>query len=347
MRGADDPNFIDQSWTQDWINRSYMSCPEDQPQAKTFGLGMQFIRENHDADNWFLQIETFDPHEPFFTHQEFKNLYPQVFDELPPDLPSDWPTYKPVTESPEYVQHMRYQYTALLSMRDRYLGHLLDLMDEYKVWEDTLLIVCADHDFLLGGHDWWAKNKQPWYNELAHTPLFIWDPRSRIASERRDSLAQMIDLPATLLEYFGVELPPDMQGKSLQDTIANDTAVREAALFGVFGGHVNCTGGKYVYMWAPANPASEPLYEYTLMTMHLRALFSTEELQGVQLAEPFSFTKGCRIMKIPGRAWADTHPFGTLLLDVELDPAQKNSLDDSEIETRMIDLNGRFDARLQ
>ncbi|MCA9887199.1 MAG: sulfatase, partial [Anaerolineae bacterium] len=52
---------------QDAINRQFMRTPESQPQARTFDLGMEFIRENHEADNWFLQVETFDPHEPFFT----------------------------------------------------------------------------------------------------------------------------------------------------------------------------------------------------------------------------------------------------------------------------------------
>ena len=61
----------------------------------------------------------------------------------------------------------------------------MDLMDTLKMWDDTLLIVCTDHGFLLGEHDWWAKNVQPCYNEVIHTPLFIWDPRSEAAGERR------------------------------------------------------------------------------------------------------------------------------------------------------------------
>ena len=241
-------------WKQDWTNRSYMPTPADQPQAHTFRSGIEFIHNNHGADNWFLQIETFDPHEPFFTHESYKRLYPH--DYTPPDdLPTDWPSYQRVTESPEYVQYMRYQYAALLSMCDDHLGQVLDAMDDLNLWDDTLLIVATDHGFLLGEHDWWAKNDQPWYNELAHTPMFIWDPRSRIASERRQSLVQLIDIPVTLLEYFDVMVPDDMQGHSLRDTVATDEPVREAALFGIFGGHVNCTDGRYVYMRAPVSPS--------------------------------------------------------------------------------------------
>ncbi len=334
-RSKNDPNMKDVYWRQDFINRSYMPTTEDQPQAQTFDLGMQFIRDNHEADNWFLQIETFDPHEPFFSHEAFKKLYPFGDYTPPEDLPHDWPSYKPVDEPDEYVQFMRYQYAALLSMCDSFMGKLLDQMDDLNLWDDTMLIVCTDHGFLLGEHDWWAKNKQPWYNDLANIPLFMWDPRSKVAGEHRQSLAQMIDLPATLLEYFGVDAPPDMQGQSLREAVANDTPVHEGCLFGVHGGHVNCTDGDYVYMRAPANEANEPLYEYTTMPTRIRSRFSVEDLRKAELAPPFSFTKGCPTLKVPARAWTDVHPFATLLYDVVNDPTQQTPLTDAEIEMRM------------
>ncbi len=43
---------------QDRINRQFIQREEDQPQAKTFASGLDFIRRNHGEDNWFLQIET-------------------------------------------------------------------------------------------------------------------------------------------------------------------------------------------------------------------------------------------------------------------------------------------------
>jgi len=330
----DAPDQPARMWVQDWINRRYMPTPDQQPQAKTFRLGLEFMRTNRDADNWFLQIETFDPHEPFFSHQRYKDLYPHDYD----GPPFDWPSYGPVVESPEQVAHVRYEYAALVSMCDEQLGRVLDLMDELEMWSDTMLIVCTDHGFLLGEHDWWAKNVQPWYNEVAHTPLFIWDPRSGKAGERRQSLVQMIDFPATLLDFFGLPLPPDMQGLPLKETLAADRPVREAALFGVHGGHVNVTDGRYVYMRAPANPENQPLYEYTLMPTHIRSHFSLEELRTATLAGPFSFTKGLRVLRTEARPWIEAHPFGTLLFDLATDPAQEHPLDDPEVEARMIDL---------
>ena len=112
--------------------------------------------------------------------------------------------------------------------------------------------------------------------------------------------------------------------------------MREAGLFGVHGGHVNVTDGRYVYMRAPVKPDNSPLFEYTLMPTHMRGRFGIDELQDIKLAEPFSFTQGCRTMKIPARANVDAHSFGTLLFDLENDPDQMAPLKDDAIERRMI-----------
>jgi len=323
-------------WRQDWINRQHMQREEDQPQAKTFAMGLEFIHRNQAEDNWFLQIETFDPHEPFYTQEHYKALYPHHYEG--PHF--DWPNYTEVAESPDQVEHVRYEYAASVSMCDHYLGQVLDLMDQYDMWQDTMLIVNTDHGFLLGEHDWWAKCVQPFYDEVAHSPLFIWDQRCGCQGERRMSLVQTIDLPATLLEYFNLKLPTDMQGIPLRKTIAEDKPVRQAALYGLHGGHVNVTDGRYTYMRAPANPENTPLYNYTLMPTHMRARFSVEELQDVELASPFAFTKGCRTVQVPssGGGWRNAARFGTLLYDLKQDPKQEHPLDDPQIEGRMIKL---------
>lgn len=317
---------------QDWINRAVMDREEKQPQAKTFAAGLEFMRRNHGQDRWFLQLETFDPHEPFFTQQKYKDLYPHQYK----GKHFDWPPYRQVEETEEEVQHLRYEYAALLSMCDAYLGKVLDLMDELSMWDDTMLVVCTDHGFLLGEHDWWAKIVPPFYNEVAHTPLFIWDPRSRLSGQRRQQLVQMIDLPATLLEFFDVDRPPAMQGIPLRDVIATDARTRDAVLFGVHGGHVNISDGRYVYMRGPVDPAQNtPLCDYTLMPTHMRYRFAVEELQDIQLAAPFSFTKGCRTMKIPTRQPEQPIRRQTMLFDLAMDPDQTAPINDPAQEARL------------
>lgn len=320
-------------WRQDWVNREYLTTLGDQPQTITFDLAVEFIEKNKEKDNWFLQIETFDPHEPFFTHQEYKDIYPHDYDG--PHF--DWPRHE-VKQTEEVVQHIRYQYASLVSMCDESIGRILDMMDRHNLWEDTLLIVGTDHGFLLGEHGYWAKNDTPWYNELANIPLFCWDPRSQKQGGRRQALVQAIDWAPTFLEYFGVDIPEDMQGHPLRDCIADDKKIRVGALFGVHGGHVNVTDGRYVYMRAAVNPDNQPLFNYTLIATHMRGFFSIDELKTTELVEPFSFTKGCKLMRTQARRGLGVFRDGHLLFDLNKDPDQKKPISDPGIESRMINL---------
>lgn len=319
---------------QDFVNRSYMQEEQNQPQAKTFEAGMHFIQTNHNRDNWFLQIETFDPHEPFFSQQKYKDLYPHDYcGKL-----FDWPLYQEVTEDEQAVHHIRMEYAALLSMCDEYLGKVLDMMDSLEMWDDTMLIVNTDHGFMLGEHGHWAKCYFPFYNEIANTPLFVWDPRVGQKSKHVKSLVQTIDMPATLLEFFDICLPKDMQGKPLRHVIECDKPVREAGLFGIHGGQISCTDGRYVYMRSPKLD-NKPLYQYTLMpTRHggRRSFINHDELKTMTIAEPFSFTKELNLIRFETSSPSKQYTYKTQLFDLETDPHQLNPIQDEDIEKRMI-----------
>ena len=317
---------------QDWINRKYMPRQEDWPQHRTFTSGLEFLKRNRAADNWLLQIETFDPHQPFFAPRKYKDLYDHEY----PDPPMDWPATGKDLHSPEDIKHIRFEYAALLSMCDDYLGRVLDAMDELDLWKDTLLIVNTDHGFMLGEHGWVGKGIMPFYEEISHLPLFIWDPRSGHRGQRSPCLVQNIDLAPTLLEYFGIEAPADTQGKSLKEAIAGGEPVREAALFGSHGAHVYVTDGRYVYMRAPESSENKPLYNYTLTTTWMNKMLPVEDLSGAELAGPLPFTKNCPVLKIPASSHVRAHDFGSRLFDVEADPAQDSTVSDPTVEKRMI-----------
>lgn len=321
-----------QSWRHDWINRSFLKKEEDMPQCKTFECGLDFIERSVGEDNWFLQIEAFDPHEPFYTQEEYKHLYPHDYH----GSNLDWPDYGKNEYGEEATKHVRYEYAALLSMCDSYLTKVLDMMDRFDLWKDTMLIINTDHGFMLGEKELMGKNIQPMYNEIIHSPFFIYDPRNPAQGERRESLAQTVDIVPTLAEFFEIKPPIALDGKSLTPIIREDKKIRDYALFGIFGGHINITDGRYIYMRSCNTPENGPLYEYTVMPNHMNRPFTVEELSKAELVEGFPFMQGARVLKIPAKMTVNPDQYGTLLFDLKNDPREKNPIKNSEVEQRLL-----------
>lgn len=318
-------------WRQDRINREYISGLSEYPQTRTFDAGIEFIKDNAAEQNWFVQIETFDPHEPFNAAEEFENIYGAV----DPTLPSyDWPQYQQVLEESHISDAVRKHYAALVSQCDASLGRVLDTMDEHDLWSDTLLIVCTDHGFLLGEHERWGKGT-PWFEETAHTPLFVWDPVAKRRGMRNDALVQTIDIAPTLLDHFGLEATPRMEGQSLREAIVRGTNSREYAMFGSFGGHVSITDGRHTYMRASINESNMPLNEHTLMPTHMLSFFTPAELASAELIPALPFTRGMPVLRTDAPEGAKPYAFGTLLFDLDDDPRQESPIVDDTLELRL------------
>ncbi len=252
---------VTSNWRNEWVNRKYLKKLEDLPQTNTFKLGCEFIEKNNDQDNWLLHIETFDPHEPFYTTKEFLDLYPDDYN----GKFFDWPRGK-VTETNEEIHHVQKRYKALVSMCDYHLGKVMDEMDKYNMWEDTMLIVGTDHGILLSEHEWWSKNLMPYYDEISNVPLFIWDPRANKKDIKSEALVQMIDWAPTLLKYFNLEPTKDMIGKDIAPVIENEEIIHDSILYGAHSAQVNCTDGNYTYMRGSVEGRENHVYNYTLIS---------------------------------------------------------------------------------
>jgi arylsulfatase A-like enzyme len=330
---------------QNIVNREFIREEADFPAVQCFAKGIDFLERNRRSDGWLLQIETFDPHEPFTAPERFKQAFKTGWN----GPVRDWPRYGRVEEPIEEGDELRANYAALVALCDAQLGRVLDYFDAHDLWKDTALIVSTDHGFLLGEHDFWAKNRMTMYEELVHIPLFIHDPRRPgHAGERRQGLTQCIDIAATLLDLFDAARPPEMEGRSVLRLIDDaDGQIREAALFGYFGGAVNVTDGRYTYHRYPADIKTQEIYQYTVMPTHIFSPFSTEELASASLAAPFPFSKGVPLLKIPvierSPIQSNYGPGALLesetrLYDLETDPRQQNPLRDSPEEARLIRL---------
>ncbi|MCD2184624.1 sulfatase [Rhizobium sp. GN54] len=317
------------------INREYIREEKDFPSVQCFQAGFEFLEANREADNWLLQIETFDPHEPFYAPDRFK----EPFDTGWKEGILDWPRYGRVEDLPKEADELRANYYAVVSLCDDLLGRLLDEFDAHDMWKDTALVVTTDHGFLLGEHDFWAKNRMNIYEEIAHIPLLLHDPRNPGPS-RVNRLTQSTDLAPTFLDFWEIEPPVEMQGQSLLRA-----REREAVVFGYFGGAINVTDGCRSYHRFPADIAGQEINQYTLMPTHITSRFSTQELEKATLAPPFDWTKNVPLLKVPVTERSPMYyNYGpgclleneTRLYDLVADPGQERPLDNPALEREMV-----------
>jgi arylsulfatase A-like enzyme len=222
---------------------------------------------------------------------------------------------------------------------------MLECFDPHDLWRDTALVLSTDHGFLLAEHDWWGKNLQPYYTEISHIPMIVHHPdfASR-AGTRRDAVTQTMDLMPTFLDFFELAQPSEVRARSVVPLLDADAKHRDIGIFGMFGGPIGATDGRYTYYLYPQDLYAPGLHEYTLMPMHLSSLFSESEMKTAVLAKPFDFTKGMPVMKIDALMDARRIPMhddkkfdpdvGTTLYDLATDPTQSKPFRDAAIERR-------------
>ena len=110
----------------------------------------------------------------------------------------------------KFNRYMR-DYLKTLKSLDDNVGRLLRYLDESGLAENTLVVYTSDQGFYMGEHGWFDKRFM--YEESMRTPLVMRMP----GGARGDigELVQNIDYAPTFLELAGVEVPADIQGRSL------------------------------------------------------------------------------------------------------------------------------------
>lgn len=69
------PEHLGQLSQQNWHNRQLQLNEEDFSGPRTAQAAVHWLDANHEADDWFLQVEIFDPHEPFYCTDRYREMY--------------------------------------------------------------------------------------------------------------------------------------------------------------------------------------------------------------------------------------------------------------------------------
>lgn len=323
------------------VNREFIKQESDYPISQCVDLAIDFLQQNQQASDWFLQLELFDPHEPFTAPAQFReNLQT---DYTGPIL--DWPLYDKLELSELEARELQANYQAIVAMCDHQLQRVLDVFDQLHLWDDTALIVTTDHGFLLGEHGWWGKNVMPVYDPIARIPLVICHPSFGDRTGRRiDALTQCVDLSATILDCYQLASNYHHHGYSMMPLIdLQQVSIRDYAIYGIFGGALNVTDGQHTYFRYPAN-SHNTLFEYTLMPVHPASYFTAEEFQHAELVFDNPCSGDFPVLKLKavdharrppmqGGALADAN---NVLFDVKSDPLQLNPLKDDLLEKSLV-----------
>jgi arylsulfatase A-like enzyme len=197
----------------------YWKSPEDRYVYRTINSAVSYLDQVDRSKQFFMWVDSFDPHEPWAP--------PSVF--LDKQCPYN-PDYKgkhefhPFAEvadglyTEEQLHHQRMLYAELVTVCDDALGKLMEKVRRMGLEENTLFMLVSDHGSPQGngehGHGIIRKSR-PWpYDELAHTPMLLRgagiEPGQRIKS-----FVQSCDVAPTVCEWLGIDVPENMQGRSL------------------------------------------------------------------------------------------------------------------------------------
>ena len=104
-------------------------------------------------------------------------------------------------------------YLSVAKSMDRNIGKILDYLDKHHLVENTVVVYVSDQGFYLGEHGWFDKRFM--YEESLKTPFVIRYPPMIKPGSHIKQFASNIDWAPTVLDFAGVTIPSEIQGKSL------------------------------------------------------------------------------------------------------------------------------------
>ncbi len=112
----------------------------------------------------------------------------------------------------KYRRYMR-NYLSTVKAVDESVGRMLDYLDSQGLAENTIVIYSSDQGFFLGEHGWYDKRWM--FEESFRMPFVARWPGVIQPGSRPAELIQNIDYAPTFLEIAGLDVPSEIQGRSL------------------------------------------------------------------------------------------------------------------------------------
>jgi arylsulfatase A-like enzyme len=254
-----------------WTNIHWRT-EEDRLMAQTSRQAVDWLEENYKYDPFYIWVDFFDPHEPWDPPEYMVRKYDPDYD----GTPMIHPNYGRASDLTEAeLRNLRAHYCAEAELVDRWVGRVLQKIDDLDLWKNSIVVFTTDHGMSLGEHDRTGKSNinpgddriWPIYPEIAHIPLMIAAPGIAGGTKIHD-FVQPPDILPTLIDLAGAksEPPEEFHGKSFAAMLRGEEQqpLREFAVSGQFwrpgqksGGVPNCSPVVYSREWAYAPIGAE------------------------------------------------------------------------------------------
>lgn len=122
----------------------------------------------------------------------------------------------------KYQQYMQDYLATVLSV-DESISELMEYLEQIGELDNTLIVYTSDQGFFLGEHGWFDKRFM--YEECQRMPLLMRYPPLLQPQSQSNAVCMNIDFAPTFLALAGVDIPDDIQGRSLLPIMENNGVV--------------------------------------------------------------------------------------------------------------------------
>jgi arylsulfatase A-like enzyme len=203
---------------------------------RTFDAALDWLEDNYRQEDFFLWIDTWDPHEPFdpppYDHARYADPAYDGYSII-------YPQYgRSGYLTPAELNDIRALYAGEVRMVDRCVGFLLDKVHALGLDDNTLIIHTTDHGYMMGDHALLGKSGDllgNLYEPTCRVGMFIRHPAGLASGKRIAAIVQPPDVMPTILDFFGLQIPASVQGQSLLPLMRGELdRIRDYAVSGRF-----------------------------------------------------------------------------------------------------------------
>ena len=186
-----------------------------------------------------------------------------------------------------YQKYLK-DYLRCVAAIDESVGRLLDHLDKEDIFDDTIVIYTSDQGMFLGEHGWFDKRMI--FEESIRVPFLVRYPREIWGGSVCDRIILNIDFAETFLDFAGVGIPEDMQGRSFRPLLCGKTLTdwRKSMFYAFYegGSHYGVRTDRYkmvYYRWPKAieEVKGRDLFDLEKDPLELRSVYEDARYAGV------------------------------------------------------------------